>query len=109
MTPVSSLITLESLAQSILFIMWHKIMVYADLAYLYGVPAKALNQAVRWNLESFPSDLMYQLTTEEKQGGLERKISSHYQIIASLIDVIRQLMQVPDSSPRSIGLMADIK
>lgn len=109
MTPVSTLVTLESLAQSILFIMWHTIMVYADLAYLYGVPAKALNQAVRWNFEPFPSNLMYQLAAEEKQGELERKISSHCKAIASLIDVIRPLMRVPDGSPRPIGLMADIK
>lgn len=109
MTPVSTLITFKSLAQSILFIVWHKIMVYADLVYLYGVTAKALNQTVRWNLERFPSDLMYQLTAEEKQGGLERNMSSHYQAIASLIDVIRQMMQVSDGSLRPIGLMADIK
>ncbi|RFC39531.1 MAG: ORF6N domain-containing protein [Candidatus Nitrotoga sp. CP45] len=109
MTPVFTLVALESFAQHTLLILWHKVMVYADLAYLYDVPAKALNQAARWNLEPFPSDLMYQLTAKEKQGELERKISSHCKAIASLIDVIRQLMRVPDGSPRPIGLMADIK
>ncbi len=42
-------------------------MIDADLADLYGVPTKALNQAVRRNLERFPSDFMFQLTAEEKQ------------------------------------------
>jgi len=42
-------------------------MIDADLADLYGVPTKALNQAVRRNLERFPSDFMFQLTIEEKQ------------------------------------------
>ena len=70
-------------------------MVYADLIYLDCAPTKALNQAVRWNLESFPFDFMYQLTAEEKQEELERKISDHCQDIRYLIDAIRHLMQAP--------------
>ena len=37
-----------------------------DLAYLYGVSTKVLNQAVKRNLERFPDDFMFQLTKEEK-------------------------------------------
>ena len=36
-----------------------------DLAELYGVEARALNQAVKRNLERFPADFMFQLTAEE--------------------------------------------
>jgi len=36
-----------------------------DLAVLYGVETKALNQAVRRNLDRFPSDFMFRLTAEE--------------------------------------------
>lgn len=36
-----------------------------DLAALYGVQVRALNQAVRRNLERFPEDFMLQLTAEE--------------------------------------------
>ncbi len=36
-----------------------------DLATLYGVPAKVLNQAVKRNRERFPDDFMFQLTWEE--------------------------------------------
>ena len=42
-------------------------MLDADLAELYGVTTKALNQAVKRNIERFPSDFMFQLSAEEKQ------------------------------------------
>ena len=37
-----------------------------DLAKLYGVPTKVLNQAVKRNLKRFPEDFMFRLTKEEK-------------------------------------------
>jgi hypothetical protein len=37
----------------------------ADLARIYGVATKALNQAVKRNNEKFPSDFMFQLTPQE--------------------------------------------
>lgn len=40
-------------------------MLDADLAMLYGVATKALNQAVRRNRARFPPDFMFQLTAEE--------------------------------------------
>lgn len=69
MTPVSTtlLIAPESISQRILLIRGRRVMIDADLADLYGVPTKALNQAVRRNLGHFPSDFMFQLTAEEKQ------------------------------------------
>lgn len=42
-------------------------MIDADLAVLYGVPTKALNQAIKRNARRFPSDFMLQLSAEEKQ------------------------------------------
>ena len=42
-----------------------KIMLDNDLAALYGVPTKVLNQAVRRNSERFPEDFMFQLLIEE--------------------------------------------
>lgn len=41
-------------------------MLDADLALLYGVPTKALNQAVKRNPERFPEDFMFRLTAGEK-------------------------------------------
>ena len=41
-------------------------MIDRDLAELYGVETKALNQAVKRNIARFPEDFMFQLTKEEK-------------------------------------------
>jgi hypothetical protein len=40
-------------------------MLDADLAALYGVETKALNQAVKRNIARFPSDFMFRLTVKE--------------------------------------------
>jgi len=42
-----------------------KAMLDRDLAELYGVELKALNQAVKRNIERFPSDFMFKLTQDE--------------------------------------------
>jgi len=43
----------------------HKVMLDADLARVYGVTTKALNQAMKRNRERFPDDFAFQLTAEE--------------------------------------------
>jgi hypothetical protein len=43
----------------------HKVMLDADLAELYGVPTKALVQAVKRNPNRFPEDFMFHLTEQE--------------------------------------------
>jgi hypothetical protein len=43
----------------------HRFFLDADLASLYGVPVKSLNQSVKRNSERFPEDFMFHLTTEE--------------------------------------------
>ena len=50
----------------IMTIRGQKIIIDADLADLYGVPTKALNQAVKRNQGRFPSDFMFQVTQDEK-------------------------------------------
>ncbi len=52
--------------QRILLIRGEKVIVDADLAEFYGVPTKALNQAVRRNTDRFPADFMFQLKKNEK-------------------------------------------
>ncbi|MEB0031357.1 ORF6N domain-containing protein [Undibacterium sp. RTI2.1] len=51
----------------ILLVRGQKVIIDADLAELYGVPTKALNQAVKRNAQRFPQDFMFQLTSVEKQ------------------------------------------
>ena len=61
----TNLITIENLAQRILLIREHKVMLDADLAELYGVTTKRFNEQVKRNLERFPFDFMFQLNDEE--------------------------------------------
>jgi len=63
---MSSAVAIESVAQRILVLRGQKVMVDADLAELYGVDTKRLNEQVKRNIERFPSDFMFQLSSEEK-------------------------------------------
>lgn len=55
----------ETVERSILLIRGQKVMLDRDLAKLYGVSTKSLNQAVKRNPKRFPPDFMFQLTMEE--------------------------------------------
>jgi hypothetical protein len=57
---------MERVTQSILLIHGQKVMLDADLAELYGVTTKRLNEQVKRNRKRFPPDFMFQLTEEEK-------------------------------------------
>ena len=61
-----SLVPMERIERAIFVIRRQKVMLDADLAELYGVLTKVLNQAVKRNKERFPVDFMFQLTKEEK-------------------------------------------
>ncbi|MDF0665524.1 MAG: ORF6N domain-containing protein [Nitrospira sp.] len=50
----------------ILTIRGHRVMIDADLAGLYGVETRKLNQAVKRNADRFPKDFMFRLNAEEK-------------------------------------------
>ena len=56
-----------SLQYRILTIRGKSVMIDADLAELYGVQTRVLNQAVRRNRERFPAEFMFQLTPAEKK------------------------------------------
>lgn len=60
-----SLIPVERIERSILLIRGQKVMLDRDLAQLYGVETRVLNQAVRRNIDRFPEDFMFPLTREE--------------------------------------------
>jgi len=55
----------ENLAQLVFLIRGEKAMLDVDLAKLYGVSTKALNQGFRRNKQRFPSDFAFQLSKEE--------------------------------------------
>ncbi len=55
----------KNIAERILYVRGHKVMLDRDLAQLYGVLTKNLNKAVTRNLDRFPEDFMFQLTRVE--------------------------------------------
>jgi hypothetical protein len=55
----------ENIASLIYFIRGEKVMLDSDLALLYGVETKRLKEAVRRNIDRFPEDFMFVLTTDE--------------------------------------------
>jgi len=62
---MTSIVQTEQIERLILLIRGCKVMLDADLAALYGVTTKRLNEQVRRNIARFPSDFMFQLTREE--------------------------------------------
>ena len=64
-TIVQDEISVEQMALSIRLVRGQKVMFDASLAALYGVSIKSLLQAVKRNLQRFPSDFMLQLTPAE--------------------------------------------
>ena len=55
----------ENVAQLVFFLRGEKVMLDVDLAKLYGVTTKALNQAMQRNKNRFPADFAYRLTGKE--------------------------------------------
>ncbi|MBI1884056.1 MAG: ORF6N domain-containing protein [Chlamydiae bacterium] len=63
---MNMLIPQVAIEQKILMIRGYRVMMDKDLARLYGVPTKVLNQAVKRNIERFPEDFMFRLSPTEK-------------------------------------------
>jgi hypothetical protein len=61
-----NLIPAEVIERRIFLIRGEKVMIDRDLAQLYGVETKVLNQAVRRNKDRFPDNFMFQLTKQER-------------------------------------------
>lgn len=61
----AAIVSVERVEWAIVLVRSQKVMLGPDLATLYGVQTKVLNQAVRRNIERFPSDFMFQLTWDE--------------------------------------------
>jgi hypothetical protein len=58
----------ERVEKAIFLIRGERIILDRDLAILYGVETRVLNQSVSRNLERFPSDFMFELTRDEIKG-----------------------------------------
>lgn len=62
---MKQIVPIELIEQKIFMIRGHKVMLDRDLANLYGVETRVLNQAVRRNIDRFPEDFMFSLTRQE--------------------------------------------
>ncbi|MFH1963060.1 MAG: ORF6N domain-containing protein [bacterium] len=63
---MDQLVPIEGIEAKILLIRGQKVMLDRDLAELYEVPTKRLNEQVKRNVKRFPEDFMFQLTKEER-------------------------------------------
>ncbi len=69
---------LEPIKQKIYEIRGRRVMLDSDLAALYCVETRSLNQSVKRNIERFPDDFMFQLTTEEWNTLKSQFVTSRY-------------------------------
>ena len=68
---------LQVIQSKIYEIRGQKVMLDRDLAEMYDVQTKVLNQAVKRNIERFPEDFMFQLTNEETQNWRSQFVTSN--------------------------------
>ena len=75
--PETNLIPQESIESKIFIIRGERVMLDRDLAVLYGVETRVLNQAVKRNITCFPEDFMFQLTKEETENWKSQIVMSN--------------------------------
>src|SRR5579862_9120035 len=75
------IVTPRAIERRILLVRGEKVMLDSDLAALYGMPTKRLNQAVTRNAERFPPDFSFRLTPEEAATSTSTNLRS--QIVTS--------------------------
>ena len=63
----TELIITQNIERRIFLIRNKKVMLDRDLAFLYNVETRVLNQAVKRNIKRFPDDFMFQLTRDEAE------------------------------------------
>jgi leucyl aminopeptidase len=80
---METLIPVEMIERKILMIRGEKVMLDADLSELYGVTTKRLNEQVKRNMDRFPVDFAFQLTTEEWENLKTQKDESNRSQIAT--------------------------
>jgi hypothetical protein len=110
----ANLIQPEQIEQVILLIRGQRVMLDRDLAALYGVTTGNLNKAVQRNLERFPSDFMFQLTSEEAEalsfhfGSLKR--GQHFKYLPRVftqegVSMLSSVLRSPRAIQINIAIM----
>jgi hypothetical protein len=83
---------LQVIQQKIFEIRGQKVMLDFDLATLYEVETKVLNQAVRRNIDRFPEDFMFRLTRKEWSDMRSQIVTSYEQVDGNQIDNWSQIV-----------------
>ncbi|TLY22022.1 MAG: ORF6N domain-containing protein [Nitrospirae bacterium] len=83
---MKDLIPPERIERAIFLVRGQKVLLDADLALIYDVQTKVLNQAVKRNLRRFPDDFAFQLTVAEFANLKSKIVSSSLQLIDSPTD-----------------------
>src|SRR6267143_2782908 len=96
------IIPVERIARSIFYLRGQKGMLDFDLAALYGVAAKVLNQAVKRNRERFPDDFMFQLTAAETSSSRSQFVTLNKQLTGTE-DITANWSQIVTSSRKHRG------
>jgi phage regulator Rha-like protein len=78
MSRTKEIVPVERIANQILLIRSQKVILDTDLAELYGVPTKVLNQAIKRNIDRFPEDFMFQLNQKEFNNLRSQIVTSKY-------------------------------
>ncbi|HJQ61723.1 MAG TPA: ORF6N domain-containing protein [Burkholderiales bacterium] len=73
-----ALTTASKIAESILLVRGHKVLLDSTLASLYGVQTKVLVQAVKRNRERFPADFMFELNNQDVVGLRSQSVTSSW-------------------------------
>ena len=77
LTPQSVSVSIQLIERRIYLIRGQKVMIDEDLAELYGVPTKHLNQQVSRNTRRFPADFVFRLTKEEAEALRSQFVTSN--------------------------------
>ncbi len=85
---MKALIPIEMIENKILLIRGQKVMLSTHLAELYGVETRALNQAVKRNIDRFPEDFMFQLTAVEVEQLVSQNVMPHRKYLGGSSSVV---------------------
>ena len=77
----------DEIISQIYIIRGRKVMLDSDLARIYGVETRVLNQAVKRNIDRFPIDFMFQLTPDEYSNLKSQIVISSSQITENVKDI----------------------
>lgn len=95
--PVSSTLIPDQLAPLVIRLRHENVILDSDIAELYGVETKVLNQAVKRNIERFPADFMFQVNEEELDN-----LRSQFAISSSATDSLRSQFATLNAEPNSL-------